>query len=197
MNRIFSIQFNFGVAGIFSSIIWILTKFGLIKLTMNEWISISLLIFSFAMFYYYLSVRNDGLIVFSIFSFFTSIVFIIYWLESAKSNNRINFNFEFFYYAFAFSIISFFLIKSFYSNAKYNLLTSSILLLFTLIGIFGFQFLNDNIKSSQIHSFIYYYNEVKRYLVNLCLVALIYFPVKNLMSVLKQNINNDDRLFTR
>ena len=185
MNRVFSIQFNFGVAGIISSIIWILTKFGFFNLTTNEWLSLTFLIISFAAFYYYLNVMNDRFVLLSMFMFFTSIALLIYSFESSNLNNRSAFSFEFLYYAFAFALTSFFLIKSFYLNPKTNLAIAFILFVFALTGIFGFQASVSLIKSSKAFSLILKLKEVGNYLINICLILLIFFPVKNLISEIK------------
>lgn len=185
MNKIFSIQFNFGVAGIISSTIWILAKFGFFNLSANEWLSISLLIFSFAAFYYYLDLMNDGFILLYLLVFFVSIVFLIYSFESSRLNNRADFNFDFFYIAFAFALASLFLVKAFFSNTKTNFSIALVLFVFALTGIFGFQALSSLIKSSQFFSLILKLKEVLNYIINICLVLLIYFPIKNIISEIK------------
>jgi hypothetical protein len=189
MNRIFSIQFNLGVAGIISSIIWIMVKFGLINLTANEWVSISLLIFSFAAFYYYLSLGfDDKFLLFSIILFFFSIVLLIYSFESSTLNDRLKLSFELLYYAFAFAMASFFLIKSFYRNAKVYLLIFSALFLFTLLGFIVFKYLLPILESSKAFHIILKMNDFGNYLISFCLISLLYFPIRNIISEIK-NLN--------
>ncbi|MCR4416133.1 MAG: hypothetical protein NUV92_00100 [Ignavibacteria bacterium] len=188
MNRIFSIQFNLGVAGIISSIIWIMVKFGLINLTANEWVSISLLIFSFAAFYYYLSLGIDKFLLASIISFFFSIVFLIYSFSISTLNNRLKLSFELLYYAFAFALASFFLIKSFYKNTKIYFLIFIALFISTLLFFLVFKYLLPILESSKAFYIILKMNDVKRYLISFCLISLLYFPIRNIISEIR-NMN--------
>ncbi len=185
MNKAFPLQFNLSIGGIISSIIWILAKFGLFQLSIYEWISVSLLIFSLAMFLYFLIEMNDKYLLLSISLFLVSIVFLVYFFESSGLNNRFNFSFDFFYYALAFSLITFFIIKSFFSDHKINLFVSFVLLFFTLILIWLFQNYSFSIKSSRAFLISSKSKEILSYLTNICLILLISFPIKDIISEIK------------
>lgn len=185
MNKAFPLQFNLGIGGIISSIIWISVKFGLFQLTIYEWLSVSLLIFSLAMFLYFLSEMNDKFLLLSIIFFLVSIVFLIYFFKSSGSNNRFNFNIDFFYYAFAFSFITFFLIKSFFSDHKINLFISLVFLVFTLILIWLFQNYSLIIRFSQVFLIISKTKRILTYIINLFLILLVYFPIKGIITEVK------------
>jgi hypothetical protein len=185
MNKTFSLQFNLSLAGIIASLLWIMVKFGLFNLTVYQWLSICLLIFSLAVFLYFLNEMNDKFLLLSIILFFVSIVFVIYFFKGSSANNRSIFSFDFFYYAFTFSLITFFGIKSFFSDHKLNLFVSIVLLIFTLILIWLFQYLTLIIKSSQVLLLISKSKEILKYIINICLFLLIYFPVKDIVSEIK------------
>lgn len=185
MSKTFSLQFNLSIAGIITSFIWILVKFGLFNLTTYEWLSVGLLIFSFAMFLYFLNEMNDKFLLLSIILFFVSIVFVIYFFKGSSTNNRSIFSFDFFYYAFAFSLITFFAVKSFFSDHKLNLLVSIIFLIFTLSLTWLFGNLSLNINSSQILLFFSKSKEIVDYIINICLILVIYFPLKDIVSEIK------------
>lgn len=186
MNKDYTVQFYIGIAGIFSSLIWIMVKFGLLSFTNFEWLSISLISFSLALSYHFINREINSLIMLSVLCFFISISFLVYFILSETEQSRLDFNINYFFYSIGFTVGTFFLIKSFASEKKLNLVLSATLYFFTLVGFFALPILSKLFNLQIIDNLISSITEVNETIINLLILLLIIFPVVNILNELKK-----------
>lgn len=187
MTNKYSIQFKLGIAGIISSLIWISVKFGLFSISNDEWISLSGIIFSFALFYHYYETEKNSITFVSVFLFYLLIIFFVYFNQLQLRNGNHNFDFVYFIYVFCFSIGAFLFINSFMEEKKVKLLLTALVLLIgvLLILIMEFNFHQWKLKLiSSIHLV-----RIVDGIITLLLILLLYFPVKNIINIFKKIIS--------
>lgn len=187
----FSVQFKLGLAGIISSLIWIGSKFGLFSISNFEWLSLCGIIYSLVLFYHYYDLEENSFSFLSVFLFFISITFFVYFNQNQSRNSHTSFDFSFFIFVFSFSLGAFLLIKSFLYPKKINQIFVSMIFLIGTILIFVFKFkLNIWIM---VNFGLFNFDKILNYLITILLFALLLYPTKNIIKIIKQinqNRNN-------
>ncbi len=182
MSENFSVQFKLGVAGIISSLIWISVKFGLFSLSVNEWLSLCGIIFSFVFFYHYL--ENESLYtLISVYLFFYPSLFFIYFNQNQMRNSHLNFDFSLFVYVFTFSLGAFFFFKSFLSPSKLKLIFVSVILSIGTVVAFIWNFQIKNLRQDFFSSI--FWTKVE-YIITISLILILLFPIKNILNSIRE-----------
>lgn len=184
MTNKYSIQFKLGIAGIISSLIWISVKFGLFSISNDEWISLSGIIFSFTLFYHYYETEKKSITLVSVFLFYLLITFLIYFNQLQLRKGNHNLDFVYFIYVFCFSIGAFLFLKSFMEEQKVKLLLTAFVLLIGTLLILILEFNFHQWKLDLINSV--HLGRIENGIITLSLVLLLYYPVKNIINILKE-----------
>ncbi len=190
----YSVQFKIGVTGIFSVVIWILAKFNLLRLNFNEWLTITGILITIVLFYHFYGSNKRTLIYLSIYLFFLFTAFYIFLFKVSElrvSTSFNNFYLELFIYSTIMMISSVAVIGSISLKNKLRHIFVFLVLMIFLIVMIGIESVS---KSLLDNSFFIYLKDVRNYGITLLIVALFFFPIKNLISLInkQRKVENDN-----
>lgn len=183
MNNYESLLRGYGYAGIVTSIIWILSRFKVIALNNFEIISLLIVFIGISTFYFFSDRENQFILLVSIFVYLSGIAFLIFFNQNKINNDRLNFDFQIFILITFFAFGTYFLIKIFSSTKRaLNIILSIVFYL----GIIVYEFLLELVvKKYFIGNVFSSLMIIIKYIISFLLLALVIFPVRNILSTLK------------
>ncbi len=183
MNNYESLLRGYGYAGILTSIIWILSRFKVIGLNNFEIISLLIVFIGISTFYFFSDRENQFLLLLSIFVYLSGIAFLIFLNQNKINNGRLNFDFQVFVLITFFAFGAYFLIKSFSSiNKALNIILSIIFFLGIILYDFLVEFVVEKYFIGNVFSSM---KIITKYIISFLFLALVIFPVRNILSALK------------